>query len=249
MTAPSVPDTEGIIHAGRDSATARSVAIRQGDTMDIAVRARELPRGRIPLWSARDCRPGIFDAGRRPAGPSWPTSLACGQDVYMPSRRVTICPATTEEWPVVERLAQLERHDLSQFRDYVPRADGTYAFDNLDLFRAEPGRQAWLIRYGLTLAGFALTRPLESGGTSMYAFFIVRGLRRHGLGLQAAQELLRLIPGVWGIAFQDENADAQPFWEHVATEAVGDRWQLERVAGPEGHTADIWLRLDSRSAP
>ena len=141
MTAPSVPDTEGIIHAGRDSATARSVAIRQGDTMDIAVRARELPRGRIPLWSARDCRPGIFDAGRRPAGPSWPTSLACGQDVYMPSRRVTICPATTEEWPVVERLAQLERHDLSQFRDYVPRADGTYAFDNLDLFRAEPGRQ------------------------------------------------------------------------------------------------------------
>ena len=124
-----------------------------------------------------------------------------------------------------------------------------HSFDRLDLFRAEPGRQAWLIRYGLTLAGFALTRPLEPGGTSMYAFFIVRGLRRHGVGLQAARELLRLIPGVWGIAFQDENAGAQPFWERVATDVVGDRWHLEKVAVPEGHTPDIWLRLDTRLAP
>ena len=81
-----------------------------------------------------------------------------------------------------------------QFRGYVPGADGTYAFDRRDLFRTEPGRQAWLIRYGPTLAGFALTRPVESGGTSMYASFIVRGLRRHGVGLQSARELLRLIP-------------------------------------------------------
>lgn len=51
----------------------------------------------------------------------------------------------------------------------------------------------------------------------MYAFFIVRGLRRLGVGLQAARELLRLIPGAWGIAFQDENVDAQPFWERAAT--------------------------------
>jgi len=133
----------------------------------------------------------------------------------------------------------LERHDLSQFRGYVPRADGTYAFDTLDLFRTEPGRQAWLIRYGVTLAGFALTRPVESGGTSMYAFFIVRGLRRHGVGLQSARELLRLIPGVWGIAFQDENADAQPFWQRVATDAVADRWRLEKGTGPEGRPPDI----------
>ena len=97
--------------------------------------------------------------------------------------RVTVWPATAEYWPVVERLAPLERHDLSQFRGYVPRADGTYAFDSLDPFRTEPGRQGGLIRHGLTLAGFALTRPVGSGGTSMYVF-IVRGLRRHGVGLQ-----------------------------------------------------------------
>jgi hypothetical protein len=54
---------------------------------------------------------------------------------------------------------------------------------------------------------------------------------------------------VSGIAFQDENADAQPFWERVATDAVGDRWHLEKGAGPEGGPPDIWLRLDTRAAP
>jgi hypothetical protein len=34
MTAPSVPDPERIITAGRDNATARTVAIRQGDTIN-----------------------------------------------------------------------------------------------------------------------------------------------------------------------------------------------------------------------
>jgi hypothetical protein len=34
MTAPSVPDPEGIITAGRDNAKARAVAIRQGDTVN-----------------------------------------------------------------------------------------------------------------------------------------------------------------------------------------------------------------------
>ena len=82
----------------------------------------------------------------------------------------------------------------------------------------------------------------------MYTFFIVCGLRRQGVGLQGARKLLRLIPGVWGIAFQDENADAQPFWERVATDAVGDRWHLEMGTGPEARPCDIWLRLDTCSA-
>jgi predicted acetyltransferase len=131
-----------------------------------------------------------------------------------------VCLATAEDWPIIERFAQLERHDLSEFRGYTPGPDGTYAFDTLDLFRTEPGRRAWLMRYGHTLAGFALTRPLESGGTSMYAFFVVRGLQTHPVAAQAARELLQLLPGVSGIGFQDANAGAQPFWERVATDAV-----------------------------
>ena len=65
----------------------------------------------------------------------------------------------------------------------------------------------------------------------MYAFFIVRGFRRHGVGLQAARELLRLIPGVWGIAFQDENAGAQPFWDvSLPTLSVTDgTWRRDQT--------------------
>jgi hypothetical protein len=83
----------------------------------------------------------------------------------------------------------------------------------------------------------------------MYAFFIVRGLRRKG-GLAVRAGGLRLILGVRGIAFQDENTDAQPFWERVvATDAVGDRWQLEKGTRPEGRPPDICLRVDSPASP
>jgi hypothetical protein len=81
----------------------------------------------------------------------------------------------------------------------------------------------------------------------MYAFFVVRALRRTGVGLEAARQLLALLPGEWGIAFQDENPGARPFWERVAREVAGDGWRLEPGAGPPGPSADVWLRLDTGS--
>jgi predicted acetyltransferase len=102
-----------------------------------------------------------------------------------------------------------------------------------------------MIRTHEHLAGFALTRPWEKGGTSMYAFFVVRALRRNGVGRVAARALLHRIPGEWGIAFQDANAGAREFWEQVARDVVGERF---RVDEPEpGHDPpDVWIRLDSR---
>jgi hypothetical protein len=48
-------------------------------------------------------------------GPGWSNRLACNQDAAM-ANRVTVIPAIAKEWPVVEQLAHVERHDLSQFR-------------------------------------------------------------------------------------------------------------------------------------
>jgi len=82
----------------------------------------------------------------------------------------------------------------------------------------------------------------------MYAFFVVRALRRKSIGRQAAQQLLRLIPGQWGIAFQDDNQGARPFWELVASKTVGNRRRLDAETAPEGQPVDIWLRFDTRHA-
>ena len=151
---------------------------------------------------------------------------------------------------MVERLAQLERHDLSKFRGYTPGADGVFAFDTLPSFFSEPDRRAYLLYHGATLAGFTLTRGLPDGATSIVAFFIVRALRKQGVGHRAAQELLRTQPGRWAIAFQEENAGVPRFWRHVATAAVGSEWR-EGPTPPSaqpGTQRDTWLFLDTTAA-
>jgi predicted acetyltransferase len=79
----------------------------------------------------------------------------------------------------------------------------------------------------------------------MCAFFVVRALRRHGVGRVAARELLHRVPGEWGIAFQDANPGARAFWEQVAVDVVGDRWRVEEP-DTDQDPPDVWIRLDSR---
>ena len=160
---------------------------------------------------------------------------------------VSVRQAEASDWPVLVRLWQLFQHDLSASRGLLPDRDGAFSTTKLEPYRTDPRRQAWLFRHGDDLAGFALTRPWERGGTSMYAFFVLRALRRTGVGRVAAGELLRLLPGEWGIAFQDDNVGARPFWELVARDAVGERWREESDPALDGRSPDVWLRLDTGS--
>jgi predicted acetyltransferase len=155
-----------------------------------------------------------------------------------------------ESRQVIERLAQLERHDLSEFRGTLPNDDGLYAIPWLPLFFEEPERRSYLIHFDGALAGFTLTRPLEAEATSITAFFIVRALRRKGVGHQAALLLLRQQPGRWGIAFQEANRGAARFWRRVATDAVDSDWVEDPrpVPGKPGEPPDIWIFLDTASA-
>lgn len=166
----------------------------------------------------------------------------------MSEAAVAVALAVESDWPAIERLGQLYLHDLSPARGHLPDKNGVYPFPTLSLFRTDPDRQAWTIRYAERLAGFALTRSWERGGTSMYAFFVVRALRRQGVGRLAALDLLHRVPGRWGIAFQDNNTGARAFWEQIAGDAVEDRWHLqEQDATEDDPWPDIWLILDTAS--
>ncbi|WP_377269806.1 hypothetical protein [Peterkaempfera sp. SMS 1(5)a] len=78
---------------------------------------------------------------------------------------------------------------------------------------------------------------------------MVRALRRRGVGLQAALELLRSRPGRWGIAYQQANRGAGRFWQQVATAAVGAAWHEEQrpvpPPAPPGLPPDTWILLDT----
>ncbi|MDA2807903.1 GNAT family N-acetyltransferase [Nocardiopsis suaedae] len=158
---------------------------------------------------------------------------------------VTVEPVGDEARALIERLGQFERHDMSEFRGAVPDEEGVFPFPRLPLFFDDPDREVLLIRTDGAVAGFALTRPLSDGSTSIGSFFVLRGLRRGGVGIRAALALLRLRPGRWSIAFQEDNPGAARFWRRVADAAAGDHWREERreVPGRPELPPDTWILL------
>ncbi len=143
---------------------------------------------------------------------------------------------------VVERLWQLYRHDLGEFRDAPPASDGSYPVHELPTyFAGDPDRRAYLLRSGAALGGFALVSGVTDGPRLLYAFFVVRALRRKGLGHAAALELLDRHPGAWEIGFQEENPGAARFWRQVARDAAAASWHEERRPVPD----KPWLPPDT----
>lgn len=146
--------------------------------------------------------------------------------------------------PVVERLGQLERHDLSELVGFLPGADGLFDFPRLAQFFTDADHDAYLIFAGGTLAGFCLTRPFDRESTFIHAFFVVRALRRQGVGRAAAVDLLQSRRGRWAIAFLEQNESAARFWREVATELVGDSWTEERRTAADGHQTFTFVHVD-----
>ena len=55
---------------------------------------------------------------------------------------------------------------------------------------------------------FEFPSPFDDESTFIHAFFVVRALRRQGVGRAAAVDLLRSRRGRWAIAFLEENDSA-----------------------------------------
>lgn len=120
---------------------------------------------------------------------------------------------------MLENLGQLYRYDLSEAYRHLPNLDGTFNDRRLDRFLAgiDPEHRAWLITAAGALGGFFMTAPTDSGGVSISDFFVVRALRRSGVGREAASRIIALCPGRWSIGFQCYNP---------ARSASGRWWRL-----------------------
>lgn len=165
-------------------------------------------------------------------------------------------PLTAESRPIVERLWQLYRHDLSDFRGThgpsgfrgsLPDADGTFHTRTLaPFFEDDPDRAAYVLYSGAHPAGFAFVSHLTSRARLMSEFFVVRGLRGHGIARAAVDELFALYPGEWEIPFQERNGAAARFWRRVAADVAGEsvREELRPVPGKPEVPHDVWLTLN-----
>lgn len=139
---------------------------------------------------------------------------------------VSLRLAGADDRDVVEHLAQLEQHDLSDITGELPGDDGRFDVA-LDRFFGDPGCAAYLIDDDGAPVGFALVRPVE-GTAFVHSFFVVRSRRRRGVGAEAALALLAAHDGPWTIAFVERYEAAARFWRTVATRYAGDTWTEER---------------------
>jgi predicted acetyltransferase len=162
---------------------------------------------------------------------------------------MTLRPLAPDQFRVLERLWQLYRHDLSEFRGSMPDEDGLYTPGHLPDYREpDPDRSASLIRHDGRPAGFVLLRGLVSGPHLMAEFFVVRAARRRRVGEAAARAAFAAHPGAWAVPFQDENPAAARFWRRVVPDAAARssiREERRPVPGKPHLPPDVWLLFDT----
>jgi predicted acetyltransferase len=149
---------------------------------------------------------------------------------------------------MVERLWLMFRHDLSEFGGQLPDPDGTFRAEWLTAAFEDPGWACYVFSGPENRpAGFAIVRGLDGPVRVLNSFFVVRALRRSGVGLQAARAVVAEHPGPWEIAFQDVNTGAVRFWRRVATDLAGDDWTEERraIPGKPDLPPDVWISFTS----
>jgi predicted acetyltransferase len=169
----------------------------------------------------------------------WKTAIPPGPA----SRPIALVAVDRSRRAVLGNLGQLYRHDLSEAYGHLPNDDGTFNDRQTDRFLAgvDPQHRAWLITAAGRTGGFVMTLPAEDGGTSIAGFFVVRALRRTGVGREAALQAVAMFPGRWSIAFQRYNPGVERFWSRVATDVVGDQWEKHDGPVPESRPPDTWI--------
>jgi predicted acetyltransferase len=139
---------------------------------------------------------------------------------------IEIVPAAPEQEPILANLLEFYAHDFSEFMDLELGPDGRFGYEHLSLYWKEAGRHPFLIKVSGNLAGFALVHQGSqiSGAENVWdmaEFFIVRGRRRLGIGMKAAQAVWKRFPGKWEIRVRDRNRGAKEFWTGTITAFVG----------------------------
>jgi predicted acetyltransferase len=171
-----------------------------------------------------------------------------------PPARLTIRPTMPADRPLLERLWLLFRHDMSEVSGSLPDPSGQFRRERLDAAFTDPGWRGVVAHLEpadgapASPVGFALVRGLDGPTHVLSSFFVVRGVRRMGIGRDLAAHVLASFPGRWEIAFQDANPPAVQFWRAVATDAVGQAWTEEHraVPGRPDVLPDTWISFATR---
>lgn len=142
--------------------------------------------------------------------------------------------ATPADAGLLANLLELYIHDVCDVFPAVELGDdGRFGYAPLPLYWSEPERRfAYVIRYGERIAGFALAKrgsPVTPDPETLDVaeFFVLRKLRRFGVGRAAARLLWQALPGSWTVRVAERNSRALAFWSEVVSDFTaggGSSW-------------------------
>lgn len=154
---------------------------------------------------------------------------------------LTLDRYTPSDRALLRNLELLYSHDFSEMMALTLKPDGHFLSDEqfahffLDTFAA------FIIRLDGLPVGFALVdnKSQLTGNPNVFdvlQFFVLRGVRRHGVGARAAKMLWQLYPGNWEVRQIDENKAAQGFWrrtihDYTQGQYTESTWQDEDGGG------------------
>jgi len=162
---------------------------------------------------------------------------------------VGLVRAARSDESTLKNLLHLYIHDFSEFLGMKPSEEGWFSYPALPLYWSESGRAAFLIRSEGSLVGFALVSQgsMVSGDSTVFdlaEFFVVRGVRRRGVGRAAAHDLFRSFPGKWEVRVAAFNVPAMKFWRNVIEQYAGGLFQIEEWTRDDGSRWNV-LRFTS----
>ena len=144
---------------------------------------------------------------------------------------------------MIARLLQFHLHDQSAYDAFAFSDDGLFEYRWFDFYWSSALRHPYLIRVDDHIAGFAFVREREDEPSDwqwqIAEFFILRGLRRRGIGIAAALELLRSRIGVWEFAYDMANEPAKLFWKEVAFRLDESHAPISSATGRECYHVNI----------
>lgn len=139
---------------------------------------------------------------------------------------VEVVIATADQKPILANLLELYAHDFSEISTLRLNSEGRFGYAPLPLYWRESNRYPYLVKVDDTLAGFVLVKKGSevSGDEKVWdvaEFFIVRGYRRHGIGMRSAHEVWRAFPGRWEVRVTEANRAGQAFWSRAVASFMG----------------------------
>jgi len=158
--------------------------------------------------------------------------------------------ATDADRAVVQNLGRLYVYDISEHTGWRCPTDGLYGCRDFGEYWDRDDCWPFMVRCGTEPAGFALIdRPTDSPGVDydVGEFFILRKLRRRGIGQAVAHRLFDRFEGAWQVRQLLDNPPAIAFWRKVVDRYAPGRWteSVEHFANA-GREMNV---LRFRSAP